>query len=564
MGCGASAAQAYHIEEPQQAPPQPQQQQALQHGSSSSPSRPAKAVAGRGAAAAAPPAVPEGYPVPEGYAWGQGEQATPAQASKAQMQQQQRQSLQQRAYSQMSFGDPPDLPDLMPLHKKEQAASGNFTSGGSTGSRLAIGADGLPADVVRLELRTLEQLEMIDETPMSLVMKLRDRKAGRIMVGKRVRKGAMVHADGGHLNEVRMLRKLAGSAGIVGLLGICDNTIDFWTVLEWCGGGRLEVWLSKYPKSARNVAKQTMEAVQHLHGLLICHLDIKPDNVLVTERGQAKLCDFVTACQLHSAEQHLTGNCGTDGFRAPEVSATSRGYSGLLADAFSLGRTLQVFCRTDRSWRDVIRVAQDLSDPEPPRRPTLAAAHARLFGGQPHPQASLPVAVSSFADGDAAEGEVAFDFAALEAVSSVEAATSAQGAAAKTYGGGAYAHVPPDTRGRRRQQADAPPLQKQGPPQQRVPSQQPGRPPASKAAAAAPKAATAVKATPTAAIAPLDASVSAMIEGLKGKKPTCGRASCESCGVCLCLTPQQAAAGLHRAAGRSAAARGGMRRCTTP
>lgn len=42
--------------------------------------------------------------------------------------------------------------------------------------------------------------------------------------------------------------------------GVCDTDTDFWTVLELCAGGRLAVFLEKFPRKADPVALQLCQA----------------------------------------------------------------------------------------------------------------------------------------------------------------------------------------------------------------------------------------------------------------------------------------------------------------
>eukprot|EP00928_Gymnodinium_smaydae_P006342 TRINITY_DN12239_c0_g1_i1.p2 TRINITY_DN12239_c0_g1~~TRINITY_DN12239_c0_g1_i1.p2 ORF type:complete len:416 (+),score=67.27 TRINITY_DN12239_c0_g1_i1:98-1345(+) len=248
------------------------------------------------------------------------------------------------------------------------------------------GVEAPPQPPRLLDIACFERQQVIDETPMSLVVRLRGRRPGLpgAAAGKRVRTGSAIHRDGGHLNEVRMLQKLADHPGIVRLYGICDSESEFWTILELCNGGRLEVWLQRRPQTAGEVARQLLDAMIALHGSLICHLDVKPDNVLLTDAGRVRLCDFVTACQLDSPEQRLRGLCGTEGFRAPEIAAGGAdGYSGLLVDIFSLGRTLQAVLKAEPTWRELTRVCREMTVQEPGRRRSLEEAHASLFGRPP-------------------------------------------------------------------------------------------------------------------------------------------------------------------------------------
>lgn len=42
----------------------------------------------------------------------------------------------------------------------------------------------------------------------------------------------------------------------------------------------------------RGVASQLVSALYYLHSKRILHRDMKPQNILVGQRGQIKLCDF--------------------------------------------------------------------------------------------------------------------------------------------------------------------------------------------------------------------------------------------------------------------------------
>eukprot|EP00930_Biecheleria_cincta_P048892 TRINITY_DN34149_c0_g1_i1.p1 TRINITY_DN34149_c0_g1~~TRINITY_DN34149_c0_g1_i1.p1 ORF type:complete len:470 (-),score=92.75 TRINITY_DN34149_c0_g1_i1:23-1432(-) len=268
----------------------------------------------------------------------------------------------------------------------------------------------LPSGVRVLALEDFEQLDMLDETPMSSVFRLRHKRTGAVVAGKRIRKGCDTHRSGDYLNEVSMLQKLCRAPNVVSLHGVCDQGLEFWTVMELCPGGRLEPWLQKFPNSARNVARQLLEAIGHLHGRLICHLDLKPDNVLLSGTGDVRVCDFVTACQLQAAGQQLMGNCGTDNYRAPEV-ASGGAYSGLKADVFSLGRTCKAIEKADPTWQQMTRAARHMTDQDPQNRPAVSGVQAALF-----------------AEPDGSRGRMVVDWDSLESVSCQEALSNSSAA----------------------------------------------------------------------------------------------------------------------------------------
>jgi serine/threonine protein kinase len=108
---------------------------------------------------------------------------------------------------------------------------------------------------------------------------------------------------------------------------------DMWARIERLG--RLSE--AEAVNYVTQVARGLHEA--HKHGII--HRDIKPDNILLTMDGQAKLADLGLSKNLE-ADQELTRNgrgIGTPNFIAPEQFSDAK-HAGVRCDIYSLGATL--------------------------------------------------------------------------------------------------------------------------------------------------------------------------------------------------------------------------------
>lgn len=92
-------------------------------------------------------------------------------------------------------------------------------------------------------------------------------------------------------------------------------------------------------ETIRSCMREFIRSLVYLHGLGICHRDIKPHNVLVdTERGTSKLCDFGCSKRLIEGEPNIQYICARY-YRAPEI-VFSWAYYTCAIDMWSVGCVL--------------------------------------------------------------------------------------------------------------------------------------------------------------------------------------------------------------------------------
>jgi serine/threonine protein kinase len=118
-------------------------------------------------------------------------------------------------------------------------------------------------------------------------------------------------------------------------------------VFEYMNRGSLQKAVKDYgpfgEEELRVIFAQVLQGLVHIHDLKQIHRDIKPDNVLINHRGEAKIGDFGILGRLKTEQEMLTTFVGTAVFMSPErIKVKSYTYA---ADIWSLGLTI-FFCAT--------------------------------------------------------------------------------------------------------------------------------------------------------------------------------------------------------------------------
>lgn len=110
------------------------------------------------------------------------------------------------------------------------------------------------------------------------------------------------------------------------------------------GGELLERIISRGPllyseKDARDILLTVVETLAYLHRRGVAHLDLKPENLMMDERGTGatlKLLDFSSAVLVNDSGR-IAKACGTLGHVAPECLLEGNKYDPRMADVFAAG-----------------------------------------------------------------------------------------------------------------------------------------------------------------------------------------------------------------------------------
>ena len=150
-------------------------------------------------------------------------------------------------------------------------------------------------------------------------------------------------------NEVSALVKL-DHENIIRCYDYFNAQNYFFILLEYCKEGTLENLIESNPQYVRenmwDFANQIISALVYSHEKGICHLDLKPGNILVHQAKKLKLADFGLCYMFKEDEKFDIANYnplnlnrrGSPQYMAPEVYKKSEeGYDPFKADIWSLG-----------------------------------------------------------------------------------------------------------------------------------------------------------------------------------------------------------------------------------
>ena len=191
------------------------------------------------------------------------------------------------------------------------------------------------------------------------------------------------HAREHWLGEARALSRVPHDH-VVAIHRVDETEEWLWLVIEYVSGGTLKDRLTEPlpPRDAARLTETIARAVGYFHTRGVCHLDLKPSNILLDGEPGApweivspKISDFGIARlegEPGTTETGANGPKGTPSYMAPEQVAALPGTIGPAADLHALGALLYHLL-TGRPPFQGASSAETLDqvrnqDPVPPRR----------------------------------------------------------------------------------------------------------------------------------------------------------------------------------------------------
>ncbi|MBI3272560.1 MAG: protein kinase [Planctomycetes bacterium] len=191
-----------------------------------------------------------------------------------------------------------------------------------------------------------ELLEEIGRGGMGVVLKARDVRLHRLVAIKRISPslaGARRILERFFV-EARTIARLS-HFNIVHVYEVGQDAEGAFLAMELVTGGSLRAHLREQQRlpvdRALELVAQLLDALVEAHATGVFHRDIKPDNILLTDRGVPKLVDFGLAKDVEAGPglSREAAQLGTPVYSAPEQFIDASQVDGR-ADLYALGMTL--------------------------------------------------------------------------------------------------------------------------------------------------------------------------------------------------------------------------------
>lgn len=213
--------------------------------------------------------------------------------------------------------------------------------------------------------------EYVDEGGIKVIKTCRDLKTGRVVAMASLKKDASDQEKEAFLKEARLTAALQ-HPNIIPLHDLGLKGRHPWFTMKFISGSSLEKILEEIQKGSSiyqsdlsdrlDVFIKVCDAIAYAHSRGVLHLDIKPDNIQISEYGDVLVCDWGLARVMAAECDEELLECftfnpkdtnltldgvvkGTPGYMAPEQTSLVKLKKGVHTDIFSLGCVLyKILC----------------------------------------------------------------------------------------------------------------------------------------------------------------------------------------------------------------------------
>ena len=172
------------------------------------------------------------------------------------------------------------------------------------------------------------------------------RTAGTLMVETPCEKIVEIgKAQKKFMNEVNKIKQFSEHPHIVNVYDVFDENGTCYYTMEYVDGGSLLDYVEKtetcslQEEEALKIIREVASALSEMHKHRMNHLDVKPENILMSEEGKAVLIDFGAAHKFSNDDEASSLLAITSGGFSPLEIGKINDFSPA-TDIYSLGATL--------------------------------------------------------------------------------------------------------------------------------------------------------------------------------------------------------------------------------
>ncbi|EPY49869.1 CMGC/CDK/CDK5 protein kinase Pef1 [Schizosaccharomyces cryophilus OY26] len=186
-----------------------------------------------------------------------------------------------------------------------------------------------------------QRLEKLGEGTYANVYRAQNRTTGEVVALKVIRIDPEEGTPSTAIREISLMKELR-HPNIMSLIDVLHTDNKLMLVFEY-----MEKDLKKYmdaygnqgalsPSEVKNFTRQLLSGISFCHENRVLHRDLKPQNLLINNRGELKLADFGLARSIGIPVNTFSNEVVTLWYRAPDVLLGSRAYNTSI-DIWSVG-----------------------------------------------------------------------------------------------------------------------------------------------------------------------------------------------------------------------------------